>query len=90
MKANFFSGMFLDDIAACVDAAPTEFSYVACRVRSNRSARYLERFCLKHLRAGSLVIVVILTSPLSQGHWTLIVGREEEQAGAGPRVQQQV
>ena len=83
MKANFFSGMFLDDIAACVDAAPTEISYVACRERSNQSARYVQRFCLKHLRAGSLVIVVILASPLSQGHWTLIVGREEEQAGAG-------
>ena len=38
---------------------------------------------MKHLRAGSLVIVVILASPLSQGHWTSIVGREEEQAGAG-------
>ena len=29
------------------------------------------------------MIVVILASPLSRGHWTLIVGREEEQAGAG-------
>ena len=83
MKANFFSGMFLDDIAACVDAAPAEIGYVACRERSNRSARYVEQFCLKHLRAGSLVIVVILTSPRSQGHWTLMVGREEEQAGTG-------
>ena len=35
------------------------------------------------LARGSLVIVVILASPFSQGHWTLIVGREEEQAGAG-------
>ena len=83
MKTKFFSGTFTDDLISFIEAAPAEMSHVACRERSNRSARYVERFCLKHLRAGSLVIVVILTSPRSQGHWTLIVGREEDQAGAG-------
>ena len=83
LKANFFSGMFLDDAASCVDAAPVEISDAACRLRSNRSARYVERFCLKHLCAGSLVMVVVLTSPHATGHWTLIVGREEEQISTG-------
>ena len=83
MKTNFFSGPFIDDLIKYIDAAPIAISHVACRSRSNRSAHYVERFCLKHLRAGSLVMVVVLTSPLATGHWTLIVGHEEEQTDAG-------
>ena len=83
MKANFFSRMFLNDIAACVDAAPTEISYVACRERSKRSARHVERFCLKQLREGALVIVTTAKSPQVWGHWTLMIGWEEEQISVG-------
>ena len=50
MKTNFFSGTFIDDLIKYIDAAPIAISHVACRSRSNRSAHYVERFCLKHLR----------------------------------------
>ena len=37
---------------------------------------------MKHLRAGSLVMVVVLTSPRAHGHWSLAAGWEEEQQDA--------